>query len=94
MRKLLFRYNNITTTIRYSIFTLKTIESLPKNQYYFIFNSKYNKKTIKFFIEHLFNVKIIRVATCRILTNSKKFGHYKKIIITLSKKNKINLFSK
>ena len=86
MRKLLFKYNNITTTIRYSIFNLKTTQLLLNNQYYFIIDSKYNKKLIKKFIEYLFNVKVHKVTTSSLFLNSNKLLNYKKVIITLSKK--------
>jgi ribosomal protein L23 len=86
VRKLLFKYNNITTTIRYSIFNLKTTQLLLNNQYYFIIDSKYNKKLIKKFIEYLFNVKVHKVTTSSLFLNSNKLLNYKKVIITLSKK--------
>lgn len=87
MRKLLFKYNNIRTTIRYSIFNLKATRSLLNDQYYFIIGSKYNKKLIKKFVEHLFNVKINKITTSNLFLNSNKLLGYKKVIITLSKKN-------
>jgi ribosomal protein L23 len=86
VRKLLFKYNNITTTIRYSIFNLKTTQLLLNNQYYFIIDSKYNKKLIKKFIEYLFNIKVNKVTTSSLFLNSNKLLNYKKVIVTLSKK--------
>jgi ribosomal protein L23 len=87
MRKLLFKYNNVTTTIRYSIFNLKTTRLLFNYKYYFIIDSKYNKKLIKKFIEYLFNVKISKITTSSLSLNSNKFLNYKKVIVTLQKKN-------
>jgi len=86
VHKLLFKYNNITTTIRYSIFNLKTAQLLLDNQYYFIIDSKYSKKLIKKFIEYLFNVKVNKVRTSSLFLNSSKLSNSKKIIVTLSKK--------
>ena len=86
VRKLLFKYNNITTTIRYSIFNLKTTQLLLNNKYFFIVDSRYNKKLIKKFIEYLFSIKVNKVTTSSLLLNSNKLLNYKKVTVTLSKK--------
>ena len=86
MRKLLFKYNDTTTTIRYSISNLKATQLLLNNKCYFIIDSKYNKKLIKKFVEYLFNVKISKITTASISLNSNKLLNYKKVTVTLSEK--------
>jgi ribosomal protein L23 len=87
VRKLLFKYNGTTTTIRYSISNLKASQLLLSNKYSFIIDGKYNKKLIKKFLEHLFSVTVRKITTARTALNSNKRLNYKKVTVTLSENN-------
>ena len=86
--------------IKYPIITDKATRLLENNQYSFIVDRYSNKLTIKAAIEYLFNVKVIKVNTCRLPRKKKRVGkyigwkpQYKKAIITLSEGDAINLFT-
>lgn len=86
--------------IKYPIITDKATRLLSNNQYSFIVSPKSDKPTIKFTIEYLFNVKVIKVNTAHLPKKKKRIGqymgwksHYKKAIVTLSKGDTINLFA-
>nr|YP_010516865.1 ribosomal protein L23 [Haslea pseudostrearia]UXN44647.1 ribosomal protein L23 [Haslea pseudostrearia] len=86
--------------IKYPIITDKATRLLEKNQYSFIVDRYSDKIRIKTAIEHLFNVKVIKVNTCRLPRKQKRIGkyigwkpQYKKAIVTLSEGDVINLFS-
>lgn len=85
--------------IKYPIVTEKSTKLLENNQYTFIVDRYSNKLTIKSAIEDLFNVKVIKVNTCRLPKRKKQVGKYigwksqhKKAVITLSENDIINLF--
>ena len=74
--------------IKYPLITDKTMRSLE------------TKITIKAAIEYLFNVKVIKVNTCRLPRKKKRVGkyigwkpQYKKAIVTLVEGDTINLFT-
>ena len=52
--------------IKYPIITDKATRLLENNKYSFIVNRYSDKLTIKATIESLFNVKIIKINTCRL----------------------------
>jgi len=86
--------------IKYPIITDKATRLLENNQYSFIVDRYSNKITIKSAIESLFNVKVIKVNTCRLPRKKKRVGkyigwkpQYKKAIVTLSDGDVINLFT-
>ena len=86
--------------IKYPIITDKATRLLENNQYSFIVNRYSDKVMIKYAIEDLFNVKVIKVNTCRLPRKKKRVGkyigwkpHYKKAIVTLSEGDVINLFT-
>ena len=86
--------------IKYPIITDKAARLLEKNKYSFIVDRYSNKLTIKATIEDLFNVKVIKVNTCRLPRKKKRVGkyigwkpQYKKAIISLAEGDEINLFS-
>jgi large subunit ribosomal protein L23 len=86
--------------IKYPLLTSKTAQLFDNNQYTFIVDPKTNKTIIKKTIEFLFNVKIIKITTCRLAKKTRCFGkykglkpHYKKAIVKLATGNTINLFS-
>ena len=86
--------------VKYPIITDKATRLLEKNQYSFIVDRYSDKITIKDAIEYLFNVKVIKVNTCRLPRKKKRVGkyigwkpQYKKAIVTLSEGNVINLFT-
>ena len=86
--------------IKYPIITDKATRLLENNQYSFIVNPKSDKLTIKEAIEYLFNVKVIKVNTCKLPRKQKRIGkyvgwkpQYKKAIVTLSEGDTINLFT-
>lgn len=89
-----------TQIIKYPIITDKSTRLLENNQYTFIVNRYSNKLHIKKAIEYLFNVKVIKINTCRLPRKKKRVGkylgwkpQYKKAIITLSENDTINLFT-
>ena len=86
--------------IKYPIITDKATRLLEKNQYSFIVDRSSDKITIKAAIEYVFNVKVIKINTCRLPRKKKRVGkyigwkpQYKKAIVTLSEGDVINLFT-
>ena len=94
-----FRINN-AQIIKYPIITDKATRLLENNQYSFIVDRYSDKIAIKGAIEYLFNVKVIKINTCRLPRKKKRVGkyigykpQYKKAIVTLSEGDVINLFT-
>ena len=58
--------NSNTQIIKYHIITDKATRLLENNQYSFIVDRYSDKITIKAAIEYLFNVKVVKVNTCRL----------------------------
>lgn len=92
-------FNNIQI-IKYPIITDKATRLLENNQYSFIVDRYSNKCSIKTAIEYLFNVKVLKVNTCRLPRKQKRIGkyigwksQYKKAIVTLLDGDVINLFA-
>lgn len=86
--------------IKYPLITDKATRLLEQNQYSFIVDRYSNKQNIKAAIEYLFNVKVLKVNTCRLSRKKKRVGRYlgwkpqyKKAVITLAEGNVINLFT-
>ena len=86
--------------IKYPIITDKATRLLENNQYSFVVDRYSDKLTIKSAIEYLFNVKVIKVNTCRLPRKKKRVGkyigwkpQYKKAVVTLSDGDVINLFT-
>ena len=86
--------------IKYPIITDKATRLLENNQYSFIVNRYSDKIEIKTAIEYLFNVKVIKINTCRLPRKKKRVGkfigwkpQYKKAIVTLLEGDVINLFT-
>lgn len=59
-------YGNKTQIIKYPLITDKTTRLLENNQYSFVVDRYCDKLSIKASIENLFNVKIIKINTCRL----------------------------
>ena len=92
--------NYTSQVIKYPIITDKATRLLENNQYSFIVDRYSNKLTIKAAIEYLFNVKVIKVNTCRLPRKKKRVGkyvgwkpQYKKAIVSLAEGDVINLFT-
>nr|WAK84952.1 ribosomal protein L23 [Amicula sp. isolate GU52X-4 cfCalB7] len=86
--------------IKCPIITDKATRLLENNQYSFIVDRYSDKILIKDAIENLFDVKVIKVNTCRLPRKKKRVGkyigwkpQYKKAIVTLSENDVINLFT-
>jgi large subunit ribosomal protein L23 len=86
--------------IKYPIITDKATRLLESNQYSFMVDRYADKTTIKTTIEYLFDVKVIKINTCRLPRKKKRVGkyigckpQYKKAIVTLSESDAINLFT-
>jgi large subunit ribosomal protein L23 len=86
--------------IKYPIITDKATRLLENNQYSFVVDRYSDKLTIKASIEYLFDVKVIKINTCRLPRKQKRVGkyigwkpNYKKAIVTLSEGDVINLFT-
>ena len=91
---------NSADIIKYPIITDKATRLLENNQYSFIVDRSSNKLAIKSTIEYLFNVKVIKVNTCRLPRKQKRVGkyigwkpQYKKAIVSLAEGDVINLFT-
>jgi large subunit ribosomal protein L23 len=88
------------TIIKYPLITDKSTRLLEKNQYTFIVDRYSDKITIKEAIEYLFNVKVLKINTCRLPRKKKRVGkyigwkpQYKKAIVSLAEGDVINLFT-
>ena len=93
-------YESNAQIIKYPIITDKATRLLENNQYSFIVDRYSDKTTIKSTIEYLFNVKVIKVNTCRLPRKKKRVGkyigwkpQYKKAIVSLADGDVINLFT-
>ena len=93
-------YLNKRQIIQYPIITDKATRLLENNQYSFIVDRYADKLSIKVAIEYLFDVKVIKVNTCRLPRKQKRVGkyigwkpQYKKAIVSLSEGDVINLFT-
>ena len=89
-----------TQVIKYPIITDKATRLLENNQYSFVVDRYSDKLTIKTAIEYLFNVKVVKINTCRLPRKQKRVGkyigwkpQYKKAVVTLSEGDVINLFT-
>ena len=87
-------------TIKNVIITDKTTKLLENNQYCFNVDNRSNKSEIKQAIEYIFKVKVKSVNSYNPPEKKRTVGkftgekpHYKKALITLDSKDKINLFS-
>ena len=92
--------NSNAQVIKYPIITDKATRLLENNQYSFIVDRYSDKLTIKASIEYLFDVKVVKINTCRLPRKKKRVGkyigwktQYKKAIVTLSDGDVINLFT-
>ena len=86
--------------VKYPIITDKATRLLENNQYSFIVDRYSDKTSIKFAIQYLFDVKVIKINTCRLPRKQKRVGkyigwkpQYKKAIVTLAEGDVINLFT-
>jgi large subunit ribosomal protein L23 len=86
--------------VKYPIITDKATRLLENNQYSFMVDRYSDKSSIKTAIEYLFNVKVIKINTCRLPRKNKRIGkyigwkpQYKKAIVKLSEGDVINLFT-
>lgn len=86
--------------IKYPIITDKATRLLENNQYSFVVERSSDKVSIKAAIENLFNVKVIKINTCRLPRKKKRVGkyigwkpQYKKAVVTLLEGDVINLFT-
>ena len=86
--------------IKYPIITDKATRLLENNQYSFVVERYSDKLTIKASIEYLFDVKVVKINTCRLPRKKKRVGkyigwkpQYKKAIVTLNEGDVINLFT-
>lgn len=89
-----------TQVIKYPIITDKATRLLENNKYSFFVDRYSDKITIKTAIEYLFNVKVVKINTCRLPRKKKRVGksigwkpQYKKAVVTLSEGDVINLFT-
>ena len=65
---------SVRQIIKYPIITDKATRLLENNQYSFIVDRYSDKITIKSAIEYLFNVKVIKVNTCRLPRKKTRVG--------------------
>lgn len=93
-------YRSNAQIVKYPIITDKATRLLENNQYSFVVDRYSNKIAIKDAIEDLFNVKVVKINTCRLPRKKKRVGkylgwkpQYKKAIVTLFEGDVINLFT-
>jgi large subunit ribosomal protein L23 len=93
-------YASNAQIIKHPIITDKATRLLENNQYSFVVDRYSNKSNIKTAIEYLFDVKVVKINTCRLPRKKKRVGkyigwkpQYKKAIVTLSEGDVINLFT-
>jgi len=86
--------------IKYPLRTAQATRLLENNQYSFIVDRNSDKIMIKNTIEYLFDVKVIKVNSCRLPRKKKRVGkylgwkpQYKKAIVSLAKGDVIDLFT-
>ena len=86
--------------VKYPIITDKATRLLENNQYTFVVDRYSDKIKIKDAIEDLFDVKVLKINTCRLPRQKKRVGKYigwkpqhKKAVVTLSEGDVINLFT-
>ena len=86
--------------VKYPIITDKATRLLENNQYSFVVDRYSDKIEIKKAIENLFDVKVVKINTCRLPRKKKRVGRYigwkpqyKKAIVTLLEGDVINLFT-
>lgn len=86
--------------IKYPLITDKAMRNVENKQYSFVVDRYSNKMAIKDSIEFLFNVKVIKVNTCRLPRKKKRVSkyigwkpQYKKAMVTLIEGDTINLFT-
>ena len=86
--------------VKYPIITDKATRLLENNQYSFVVDRYSDKMTIKATIEYLFNVKVVKINTCRLPRKQKRVNkyigwkpQYKKAIVSLAEGDVINLFT-
>lgn len=91
---------NFFTIIKKPIITDKTTKLLENNQYCFQVDHRADKIQIKKAIEYIFNVKVQKINTYHRPYKKRTVGrfkgyksHYKRAIIKLSQKDKIDLFT-
>nr|YP_009240347.1 50S ribosomal protein L23 [Gymnochlora stellata]BAU62481.1 50S ribosomal protein L23 [Gymnochlora stellata] len=77
--------------IKFQLLTEKSLLFLENNKYTFQVDSKLNKLQIKNIFETLFNIKVLKVNTCRCINKvSRSSKNYKKVIITIESDKVIN----
>ena len=88
-----------TEIIKKPLLSDKTLGLINNNQYSFLVTKKSNKLEIKAALENLFNVKIKKVNTSTQPIKQRRIGRFignqtrfKKAIVTLQAKQKIQLF--
>ena len=93
-------YQSKAQIVKHPIITDKAIRLIENNQYSFVVDRYSDKPTIKSSIEELFDVKVIKINTCRLPRKKKRVGkyigwksQYKKAIVRLSEGDMINLFT-
>nr|YP_010196402.1 ribosomal protein L23 [Gracilaria cearensis]UAD83799.1 ribosomal protein L23 [Gracilaria cearensis] len=86
--------------IKRPILTDKTTQMVEDNKYYFAVEIKAKKSEIKQAVEKLFDVKVEKINTLIVKSQKKRVGKhigykskYKKAIVKLNNKYRINLFS-
>lgn len=97
-KELLNNFNFYLKLVKYPLFTNKSLKLLHKNRYSFLVDRKLKKPHIKLIFEKIFNIKIKKINTLILPTQSRKFSqvkksYTKKIILTVDKLYKIeNIF--
>lgn len=92
--------NNITellNLIKYPCLTEKAMNLYSEQKYTFIVDKSLTKTNIKFLIEKIFNVTVIKVNTCNLPIKKRRIGRflgrrstYKKALVSLKPGNTIS----
>lgn len=88
--------------IKYPLITEKTYKLQDKGKYTFIVDRSLNKQQLKYLLENIFAIKIVKINTLVLPIRKKRIGkfigkkpNYKKVIITLKKGDVIkDIFAK
>lgn len=97
MEKIMINLGDLLKLVKYPSLTEKAINLYSDRQYTFIVDRSLTKTQIKYIIENIFKVNIIKVNTCILPTKTRRVGKftgnrpiYKKAYVKLKEGDTIN----
>jgi large subunit ribosomal protein L23 len=98
MEKFMNNLGDLLNLIKYPSLTEKSVNLYGEHQYTFIVDKSLTKNKIKFVLENIFNVNVVKVNTSILPIKKRKVGkfvgkrtNYKKAYIKLKKGDRINI---